>query len=387
MKILIDACNLSEGGGLTHLREFTRAFSNNPTKDYMLSVIGNSKALGVVAESDKINKIFHESLDKNLVFRTFFRLFKIKKYFNGHDMLLDIGGGYISGRTPYITMSRNMLVFENEEAKRFGLSWIRLKLVILRIVQTISMKKAIGVIFISNYAYNYITGKKGIKIKNSVIVNHGSTDFFRHQPREQFPIEEYNNTKPFKLLYISTLAEYKHQLETIQAICKLRQKYPVSLTLVGGKIGDYFNRLNSEININEARTFINFIDKVDWAELNRMYLESNMFLFGSSCENMPNILIEAMSSGLPIACSDRGPMPEFLKDAGVYFDPCSVNSILQAVQCLISDPGLRQELASKSFEYSSSYSWEHCVRSTLEFVELCAKDKGLFNKFNINCEE
>ena len=35
---------------------------------------------------------------------------------------------------------------------------------------------------------------------------------------------------------------------------------------------------------------------------------------------MPNTLVEAMASGLPIACSDRGPMPEVLGDGGVLFD-------------------------------------------------------------------
>ena len=33
---------------------------------------------------------------------------------------------------------------------------------------------------------------------------------------------------------------------------------------------------------------------------------------------MPNILIESMGSGLPIACSEKMPMPEFLGDDGIY---------------------------------------------------------------------
>ena len=44
--------------------------------------------------------------------------------------------------------------------------------------------------------------------------------------------------------------------------------------------------------------------------------KSNIFIFASSCENMPITLIEGMASGLPIACSDRGPMPEVLQDGG-----------------------------------------------------------------------
>ena len=59
----------------------------------------------------------------------------------------------------------------------------------------------------------------------------------------------------------------------------------------------------------------------------RLLADANLFVFASSCENMPNTLVEAMAIGLPIACSDRGPMPEVLRDGGVYFDPedCDVD--------------------------------------------------------------
>ena len=65
---------------------------------------------------------------------------------------------------------------------------------------------------------------------------------------------------------------------------------------------------------------------------------ADLFVFASSCENMPNTLVEAMAIGLPIACSDRGPMPEVLRDGGVYFDPENPESIAAAIETLIRDP-------------------------------------------------
>ena len=62
--------------------------------------------------------------------------------------------------------------------------------------------------------------------------------------------------------------------------------------------------------------------------------KSNIFIFASSCENMPITLIEGMASGLPIACSDRGPMPEVLQDGGVYFNPEDCKSIVFAIEKL-----------------------------------------------------
>ena len=56
---------------------------------------------------------------------------------------------------------------------------------------------------------------------------------------------------------------------------------------------------------------------------------------------MPNILLEGMESGLPIACSNRNPMPEALGDAGVYFDPEIVDDIARALRELIDSHTLR----------------------------------------------
>jgi glycosyltransferase involved in cell wall biosynthesis len=83
---------------------------------------------------------------------------------------------------------------------------------------------------------------------------------------------------------------------------------------------------------------------------------------------MPNTLVEAMASGLPIACSDRGPMPEILKDAGVYFDPENHESISTAVFELLRSHELRKKLAERAYQLSTQYSWARCARETWSYL-------------------
>ena len=73
---------------------------------------------------------------------------------------------------------------------------------------------------------------------------------------------------------------------------------------------------------------------------------------------MPNTLIEGMAAGMPIASSNRGPMPEVLGDAGVYFEPESVNSIVQALEGLLLSNAKRAELARKAVMKSQSFNWQ-----------------------------
>ncbi|GAG14561.1 unnamed protein product, partial [marine sediment metagenome] len=103
-------------------------------------------------------------------------------------------------------------------------------------------------------------------------------------------------------------------------------------------------------------------------DIHAIYQAADAFLFASSCENLPNILIEAMSSSLPIASSKAGPMPEVLKDAGLYFDPRDVADIARAMGELVADPDLRRRLAERAFRLARGYSWERCARSTFDFI-------------------
>jgi glycosyltransferase involved in cell wall biosynthesis len=120
--------------------------------------------------------------------------------------------------------------------------------------------------------------------------------------------------------------------------------------------------------LDPRQQFIQYRGPVCSAELPGYYHQSSAFVFASSCENMPNILLEAMAAGLPIACSKRGPMPEVLGEAGVYFDPDQPREIAAALSRLFSDPSLRERCAGAAYERSLCYSWERCARETLAFL-------------------
>lgn len=98
------------------------------------------------------------------------------------------------------------------------------------------------------------------------------------------------------------------------------------------------------------------------------YSDRMFFIFASSCENLPNTLVEAMAAGLPIACSDRGPMPEVLQKGGVYFNPEDSVSIFEALKKIIENKTVRENIAEISLERSQLYSWERCARETWQYL-------------------
>jgi glycosyltransferase involved in cell wall biosynthesis len=186
-----------------------------------------------------------------------------------------------------------------------------------------SLRRADGVIFLTEYAKTLV-GQAARLTGWQPIISHGINEKFYLPPRSQKPLNAYTRQRPYKFLYVSKVEPYKHQWQVVEAVAKLWQAgLPVALDLIGGpenlpavqQLSRALERFDTEAD------FVRYLGHVPYGELVNHYRRADGFVFASSCENLPNILLEAMAAGLPIACSDRGPMPEALGDAGCYFNP------------------------------------------------------------------
>ena len=285
----------------------------------------------------------------------------------GCQIMLNTDAGSISTFYPSVTMSRNMLPFESIESARYGWSLARIRLIFLRSLHARALSRAQGVIFLTNYASTVIS-RFCNDIINVRVIPHGVVENFRNVFKVKKVIQF--KKKLIRVLYISNVAWYKHQWKVVEAIDLLRKAgYPAQLTLVGGGHGAPQKRLDDAIKkANYMAGFIDLCGHITQADLPRYFEASDIFVFASSCENMPNTLIEAMSTGIPIACSNRGPMPEILLDGGEYFDPENTQSIFEAIKRFLDDPNLARNKAKRSSELSRQYSWSRCREETCSFI-------------------
>jgi glycosyltransferase involved in cell wall biosynthesis len=177
------------------------------------------------------------------------------------------------------------------------------------------------------------------------------------------------------LLYVSIIAPYKHQVNVALAVATLRRKkWPVGLEFVGPAEAEPLQDLRRTITKHDpSGEFLFYRGPAKFQDLKQYYAQADIFVFASSCENMPNILLEAMAAGLPIASSDRGPMPEVLGDAGAYFDPERPDSIAAALETLIADPEMRERCARRGYERAKQYSWARCAKETVSFLSNVAQ--------------
>ena len=380
MIIGIDAFNIRAGGGVTHLIELLRAADPLAHGFKKVVVWGSSATLSRIDDRDWLYKVHEPFLDYALPYRLYWQRFRSRKLAQKAkcDLVFVPGGSDSNGFTPIVTMSRNMLPFEFQEIRRHGWSLTTLKLLLIRWAQIRSFRKAKGVIFLTKYAFRAITGVTG-KLQGTVeIIPHGISPRFCLKPRPQRSPTAFDESHPCRILYVSFIYAYKHQWYVAEAVSQLRKEgIHVVLELIGSP-SEGMRRLMKTLNrVDPQGKFITLHGEVPYEKLKDFYASADIGVFASSCENMPNILVENMAAGLPIACSNMGPMPEILGDAGIYFNPFDSDDIASSIRKLIDSSELRNHLAQSAFVRAHQYSWQRCADETFKFLSIIAQGKRL----------
>ena len=374
INLAIDASNIRQGGGVTHLTQLLKSVDIEKYNVSRVFVWASKGTASRYPERSWLTVLSPSWVDANPIIRFLCQFFLFHFYAkkNKCDVVFSPGGTISFIKIlPVITMSQNLLPFEFSEMNKFGImSGMWLKLFALRLLQSISFIRADGVIFLTKYAENCV--KKGLfgLIGDSSVVPHGIEQRFFVSDRNIKSLDSISRENPHKVLYVSITMPYKHQIEVARAVQMMRSRGTfLEISFVGPKWGDYHNKFMSVVNeIDPRGDYIKWLGEIPFDLLHNVYSAADSFVFASSCENMPNILIEAMSSGLPVASSDCGPMPEILGNSGVYFDPNDPTSIATALDKVIKGGDVIERMRKSACEKSKLYSWGRCGNDTFDFI-------------------
>ncbi|MFH1581270.1 MAG: glycosyltransferase family 1 protein [Pseudomonadota bacterium] len=371
----IDASNIRAGGGVTHLVELLRAAKPQEYGFDEVIVWGGSATLNCLEDRPWLRKVHEPVLDQSLPMRLYWQFFMLDRLVQKEkcDALFVPGGTYSGAFRPFVTFSQNLLPFEWTEARRYGVSWMLLKMLLLYKSQKGTFIRAQGVIYLTQYARDAVIKKVKQLRGKSVVIPHGVDKRFFLSPREQRDISSYSSQDPFRILYVSPVDVYKHQWHVAEAVARLHDAgFPIKLDLIGSAYAPALKHLHRVTNrLDPEGKFICHHGFSSHSEIFCQYHKADVFVFASTCETFGMVITEAMAAGLPIACSNRGPMPEVLGDAGVYFDPEKPAEIAETIRKLIEDSALRAEKAKAAFVRAKTFSWERCADETFGFLAEC----------------
>jgi glycosyltransferase involved in cell wall biosynthesis len=189
------------------------------------------------------------------------------------------------------------------------------------------------------------------------------------EPHQYRPLQ-----KPY-FLFVGNRELYKNFLRFIVAFGKSGLKKDFDLRLVFPYQSDF---TDDEIEIIRRYRLDGCI-KTEYAitdeELKRRYAHSFAFVYPSEYEGFGLPVVEALASGTLVLTSNVSSLPEVGGTAPLYFDPVSVDAIVNALETASQMPdSARQERILEGNHWAAQFTWENSQRSFVNAIEALLKE-------------
>ena len=269
--------------------------------------------------------------------------------------------GWLLKRThglPYIISLRGADV-PSDEVKRFAKAYTVLRPIVARLHHD-----ADAVVAVSNGLKDQaqvITPDRPIEVVTNAI------DLSRFVP----PLQ-HANSDTVRLIYVGRLTASKSPDVLIKTLSMLR-KLDVTLfnlTLVGD--GDQRSVLEQMVIDYDLTKHVTFSGWVAHENLLPYYQNADIFVTATTWEGMPNTVLEAMATGLPIVGTQAPGMDQLVTDGrnGYLIPPNDVSTMADRLRRLIDNPYERQRMGLESRKIAErQFSWGHITAQYVKIYE------------------
>lgn len=254
-------------------------------------------------------------------------------------------------------------------AKRKPMEWY------YRFVPKMVACQAAAVITVSNAAKESIVECLGLS-SNRIFVTHEAVSHIYRQIDDLEKLkairQKYNLASDF-ILAIGSADPRKNIKSLVQAYAalpeSLRTRYHLVIvwthTLLAEALAEQIAALGLKDNVQ-------FLQKVNDADLVLLYNTAALFVFPSRYEGFGLPLLEAMACGTPVVAANNSSIPEIVGEAAILTDALDVGAITYAITEVLSNQALQTALIEKGLAQTASFSWKKCAQETLEIYKEAA---------------
>ncbi|MBR4761472.1 MAG: glycosyltransferase [Clostridia bacterium] len=261
---------------------------------------------------------------------------------------------------------KNQFLFDNKQILENGFNKLSAVLFHVSFFARRTVKHAYATVFDTEYSRRGVE-KCGYALKKSkVIYMNVSPDFYKNVPRKEGVLKT-----PAELLYVSSVAPYKHQLEVIKAIKLMKDGgYNVHLSVVGQQLHpSYIKKCKRYVEKNGLGDYVDFIKWIEYDKMPELIDKADIYVNASTLDTLAGPVAEAMARGAVIVANKIGFNEETLQDGGVYFDVNNVSSIADALKGVIDSKELRGKLSDRALELASEYAKTDTASEYYKYME------------------
>jgi glycosyltransferase involved in cell wall biosynthesis len=177
-----------------------------------------------------------------------------------------------------------------------------------------------------------------------------------------FKVRIFGADAPY-LLYVGSRVNYKNfrgLLDAYAASASVHKNF--FLLCFGG--GDFTSAERAAISKAGIEGRVRHLGGPD-AVLAACYAHASLFVCPSLYEGFGIPVLEAMSLGCPVACSNSSSLPEVVGDAARLFDPLDCGSIRSALEAILDSPSAATALTDRGRIRTQLFSWRRCAEDTV----------------------
>lgn len=187
---------------------------------------------------------------------------------------------------------------------------------------------------------------------------------------------KYGIRRPY-ILNVGGVGEHKNSISLVRALANLNHRSAdktLNLIITGNDYGGK-REIESEalrLGVSGCVYLTGYVPRED---LPALYSGAEVYVSPSYLEGFGLTVLEAMNFGTPVIISDRGALPEVGGGAVLVVSPEDYEQIADAINTVVSNAKVKEELIRLGFSRVKDFSWERTARLTLEAYREAAKRK------------
>ena len=151
----------------------------------------------------------------------------------------------------------------------------------------------------------------------------------------------------FTFVYVGRIVRDKGIGELVEAFVKVRQEHKARLVIVGQREDNLDPVSEKTLRLMETCADIVCVGPKHGKDLLAHYASADCFVLPSYREGFPNTVLEAGAMGLPSIVTDINGSSEIVENGrnGLIVPPKDVRSLVEAMECMMTDNGMREQMA------------------------------------------
>lgn len=169
--------------------------------------------------------------------------------------------------------------------------------------------------------------------------------------------------RPF-VLVSAMRVPHKNLPTMIDALALVPKERRPLLVLTGPAGSDDLN-LAERIRAHRIEDDVRLLGWLQQCDLEGLFDGAICFALPTLYEGFGLPVLEAMARGVPVACSNIGPLREVADNAALLFDPRNAQSIADSIELLMRSSAERDRLVKAGLIQAAKFTWERASKGTL----------------------